>query len=156
MRILRIGIPTLVTLALTACGANGILGLNPRPAGDIVVTNAVSGATLQTTFAQPFLVSGGVFSIGIAEKLFSGPYKITVTTWTAPFNIPCFVPHYVTSSTQVNVVQFTADNASPVTALTTPSPCNPFTASGFQQTDEETVEILDTDGHSVNFFYKII
>ena len=156
MHILRIGISAMLTLTLTACGANGVLGLNPRPAGNIVITDAISGATLQTTFAQPYLVTNPAFSIGIAENLFSGPYQVTVTTWTAPFNIPCFVPHYVTSSTRVNVVQFTADNATPVTAPGTPSPCNAFVANGIQQTDEETVQIFDKDGHTVNFFYKII
>jgi hypothetical protein len=155
MRLIRFGLSLGCTAILAGCGANGILGLTPKPDGNIVLTNAVSGAAIQTSLASPMMIGDGSFSIGITENYFSGPYTITVESWTAPFNIPCFVPHYVDSSSKTNVVRFQPDNAAPVTTPTQPSPCNEFTNGGGLQTDEETALITDNDGHQVKLFYKI-
>jgi hypothetical protein len=155
MRFIRVGTGIFCLVLLTACGTNGILGLNPKPDGDIVITNSANGALLQTTAAKPYVVSGGAFSLGITENYFTGPYLVTVIAWTAPFNIPCFVPHYVDQNAKTNVVDFTADNAAPVTAPTQASPCNSFVVNGVTQLDQETVRISDNDGHVVNFYYKV-
>jgi len=143
-------------VSMAGCGSGGLLNLNPQPNGNIVITNATTGATLQTTLAKPFLVPGGAFSIGITEDHFSGPYTISISTWTAPFSMSCFVPHYIDQTDKTNVVSFTADNASPVTAPTQPSPCNPFVGTnGATQTDEETAQITDGKGHTATFYYQI-
>jgi hypothetical protein len=141
--------------ALTACGANGVLGLNPKPDGNIVLTNASTNALIVSSAASPFMVTSGGFSIGITENYFSGPYTVNVISWSAPFNIPCFVPHYISSTTKTNVVKFAEDNATPVTDLTQPSPCNPFVSNDKTQTDAETAQISDNDGHTINFYYKL-
>jgi hypothetical protein len=155
MRTFRTGLILCFAFLLSACGAGGILGLQTHPNGNIVLTNATNGATLQTSFASPFSVTSGGFSIGITEGNFGGPYTVTVVSWTAPFNIPCFVPHYADANNATNVVKFTADNAAPLTDLAQPSPCGQFyTTSGFQY-DEETAHIADSDGHVVSFYYKL-
>jgi hypothetical protein len=131
---------------LAGCSSS-TFGLTPQPDGNIVVSNSVTGATLTTTYANPFLVSSGSFSLGIYENHFGGPYTVTVTQWTANFNLPCFVPHYVSTAEQTNVVQFTSDNGAPPTDPTEPNPC----ING----DEETAIISDSKGHSVNFYYEL-
>lgn len=155
MRLTLAALTIASTAFLAACGANGVLGLNPKPNGSIVLTDATSGAAITTTSANPLLVTSGGFSIGISEDYFSGPYTVNVLSWTAPFNIPCFAPHYVNQSDKTNVVKFTADNASPITNLSQPSPCNPFYVGGVLQYDEETAQIADNDGHVINFYYKL-
>jgi hypothetical protein len=156
MRFTRAVFALVCAVIMTGCGSGGLLNLNPQPDGNIVVTDATSGAVLQTTSASPFLVSGGGFSIGLTESHFSGPFNVSVSKWTAPFNISCFVPHYVDQTDKTNVVKFSADNASPVTAPTQPSPCNPFYGTnGTLQTDAETATINDGRGHSIKFYYQI-
>ncbi len=155
MRLWLLGMLVLPLLALTACGAGGLLNLSPKPDGNIVVTNSVSGSTLITSAAVPAVVTGGGFSIGITEAHFSGPYTVTVTNWTAPFNIPCFVPHFIATGTQTNIVRFSADNAAPSANPTQPSPCNTFRTTSGIAYDEESVLIGDNDGHVVNFYYSL-
>ncbi len=156
MRFVRFIVTTLAAFIFASCGSGGVFNLNPQPDGNIVLTNATTGATLQTTLANPFIVTGGAFSIGITEDHFSGPYTVAVTAWTAPFNISCFVSHYIDQTDKTNVVKFAADNAAPVTAPTQPSPCNPFAGlNGTTQTDEETAQINDGKGHTVSFYYKV-
>jgi hypothetical protein len=147
MRFIRAVAALLCAAGMTGCGAGGLLNLNPQPDGNIVITNATTGETLQTTQANPLVVTGGGFSIGIAENHFNGPYKLTVTNWTAGFSVPCFVPHYVDQTNKTNVVKFSADNAAPVASPTQPNPC----VAG----DEETATIIDGHGHTVLFFYQI-
>jgi hypothetical protein len=132
---------------MTGCGSGGLLNLNPQPDGNVVITNAQTGATLQTTLASPFTVTGGGFSVGVTENHFSGPYTVSVISWTAGFSYPCFVPHYVDQSDKTNVVKFTADNAAPVATPTQPSPC----VLG----DEETATFTDGHGHTATFFYRL-
>jgi hypothetical protein len=79
MRFTRAVAAFICAATMTGCGSGGLLNLNPQPDGNILITNTTSGATLQTTLAQPFVVTGGGFSIGIAEDHFSGPYKVTVS-----------------------------------------------------------------------------
>jgi hypothetical protein len=131
---------------LTGCSSSAF-GLTPQPDGNIVVTNYQTGATIASTLANPYMVSAGSFAIGISEDHFGGPYTVNVVQWTADFNIPCFVPHYVDSSNQTNVVSFRSDNGAPVTDPTEPNPCI--------QGDEETAQIADSKGHTVQFYYEL-
>jgi hypothetical protein len=156
MRFTRAVAAFICAITMTGCGSGGLLNLNPQPNGNIVITNATSGAALQTTLAQPFVVTGGGFSIGIAEAHFSGPYQVSVTSWTAPFSIPCFVPHYVNQTDKTNVVRFSADNAAPVATPTQANPCAAFVgANGLSTTDEETATFTDGHGHTAQLFYQI-
>jgi hypothetical protein len=132
---------------LTGCSSSAF-GLTPQPDGDIVVTNSTTGAVLTTSQTSPFQVTSGSFSIGIYEKYFGGPYTVQVIAWTVPFNVPCFVPHYVSTAQQTNVVNFRSDNGSPESDPSQPSPCIP-------NEDIETASIADSKGHSVNFVYEL-
>jgi hypothetical protein len=156
MRFTRFIVTIVGTLLFTSCGAGGVFNLNPQPSGDIVLTNPVSGAALQTTLANPFIVPAGAFSVGITENNFSGPYNVSVSAWTAAFNVSCYVPHLIDGTDKTNVVKFSADNAAPVTAPTQPSRCNSWiTSTGATQTDEETAQFNDGKGHSTTLYYKM-
>jgi len=132
--------------ALSGCTSSAF-GLTPQPNGDIVVTNSLTGAVLATSQTNPFAVDSGSFSIGIYEKYFGGPYTITVTQWTANFDIPCFAPTLVNTQQQTNVVTFTSVNGAPITNPNQPSPCT--------DGDQETAVIADSKGHSVQFVYQL-
>jgi hypothetical protein len=135
-----------LSTVLAGCSSS-TFGLTPQPNGDITITNALNGQVLQTSQTNPFQVDSGSFSIGVYEKYFGGPYTVTVSQWTAPFNIPCFVPETVSTVQQTNVVTFTSQNGAPVTNPTQPNPC----IDG----DQETAIISDSKGHSVNFVYQL-
>ena len=72
MRLTRAGLAMVSILALNACGANGILGLNPQPTGGVTITNQQTGKVLNTSFANPYIVSGGSFAVNVAEPQFVG------------------------------------------------------------------------------------
>ena len=146
MSFLRAPLTALALATLLSGCSSTNFGLTPQPDGNIVVTDYQTGQILTTSLAAPFAVSSGSFSIGISEQHFGGPYTITVVQWTANFNLPCFVPHYISTAQQTNVVQFTSDNGAPVGDPSQPNPC--------VKGDEETAQIADSKGHSVNFYYE--
>jgi hypothetical protein len=152
MRFTRAGLAFLGALALGSCGANGPFGLNPQPSGGYVVTSQQTGKVLNTSLANPFIVSGGSFAIQVTEPHLSGPPNARITAWTAPFNIPCFVPHLLPGT---DVFQFTADNAAPISNPTQINPCSPFAVTGGFSTSEETVTFTDNHGNTGNFYYQI-
>jgi hypothetical protein len=141
-------------LALNACGANGILGLNPQPTGGVTITDQQTGKALNTSFANPFIVSGGSFAVNVAEPHFNGQFGVKVISWTAPFNIPCFQPTPLPAPNG-NIFQFVAVNAASAANPTAASPCSAFAVSTGYTTDEETATFTDNKGHAVNFFYQI-
>jgi hypothetical protein len=136
-----------IALALAGCSSSTF---NPQPDGNITITDATTGKVLQTSSTTPYIVDSGSFSLGIYEDHFGGPYSVKVIQWTAPFNVPCFVPHYVSTAQQTNVVSFTSDNGAPESDPTQPNPCS---NNGF--VDEETAYIADSKGHGTNFYYQL-
>jgi hypothetical protein len=154
MRFTRAGLAMVSILALNACGANGILGLNPQPTGGVTITDQQTGKTLTTSLANPFIVSGGSFAVSLAEPHFNGQFGVKVISWTAPFNIPCFQPTAL-AAPNGNIFQFVAVNAASAADPTEASPCSSFAVSTGYTTDEETATFTDNKGHAVNFFYQI-
>jgi hypothetical protein len=154
MRLTRAGLAMVSILALNACGANGILGLNPQPTGGVTITNQQTGKVLNTSFANPYIVSGGSFAVNVAEPHFNGQFGVKVISWTAPFNIPCFVPTPLPQPNN-NIFQFVAVNAASASSPTAASPCSSFAVSTGYTTDEETATFTDNKGHAVNFSYQI-
>jgi len=154
MRLTRAGLAMVSILALNACGANGILGLNPQPTGGVTITNQQTGKVLNTSFANPYIVSGGSFAVNVAEPHFNGAFGVKVISWTAPFNIPCFQPTALPAPNN-NIFQFVAVNAASASSPTAASPCSSFAVSTGYTTDEETATFTDNKGHAINFFYQI-
>jgi len=152
MRFTRAGLALLGALALSSCGANGPFGLNPQPSGGFVVTSQQSGKVLTTSLANPFIVSGGSFAVQVTEPHLTSPPNVRITAWTAPGNVPCFVPHMLPGT---NVFQFTADNGATQTNTPTINPCSPFAFAGGYSTSEETVTFTDNHGNTGNFYYQI-
>lgn len=144
-RLLRTGLVAALLLG-TGCSSNGgFLGTNYNPKGNITITNAATGAVITSTEAQPYEETGSSFSIGITETNFGGPYTVSISGWTSGASEPCYAATAINTTSQTNVIQFLPTNASP--PATTPVVC-----PGGNK-DEETVEINDGKGHSVNFFF---
>ena len=130
--------------------------LTPKPNGNIVVTNATSGAHSYDDGGNALhRERRRIYDRYYGELLSPVRITLTVVNWTAPFNIPCFAPHYVDAAQKTNIVQFIAVNATPVSDhhATKPVQCV-STLNGALQYDEETVRITDNDGHVVNFYYR--
>jgi len=130
---------------LAACGGNGFLGTQRYSDGNIVVTNAVTGAVITSSLAKPFLASTAAFTVSLTETYFSGPYTATMIQWNNNFDIPCFTPAAVSGSSATEFVMAPTNANAP--GVTTANPCVA------NDQDEETVEFSDSKGHNAFLYF---
>lgn len=131
-----------------AAGGSGFLGTNFNPKGDIAFTDIATGVQINSTVGSPYVSSKPAFTFNITETHFDGPYTVVITSWNNGFSKPCFVPHQISTSANVNEWTLSADNANPPTATAgSPNPC--VTGGG----DEETAQVSDGKGNTRNLYF---
>lgn len=179
--VFRAGMFGILGLAALGAGCSGSSsgggGILSRPGGDIVITDGVTGAVLNTSQTNPYLVPGLNFTIDATEQHFAGPYTVNIisqknvatasnggTTYGFDFSKPCFTITQSTTFTSASVpIIFNGENANgqpgayPDNGVPTPGPSGaPSTNSGnpCHSGEFEVAQISDSDGHTVNFYYE--